>query len=186
MGIVVGGEVALMGVAITLFAAISVLLFGVLLVVIVRLTFDRIGNHGTRAATGILLLVSCGVYWLVTLYHESRLRDEIERRACLENLREIHRETLQYVASHGKPPDRLRELAQRLDIKPNQLRCPATGEYQFVPTLEKSSDVVRAYDSAPHRFDFLWITTGGRHVLFADGEVRWLEETDFQRLFESD
>lgn len=172
--------------AITLFAAISILLFGVLLVVIVRLTFDRIGNHGTRAVTGILLLASCGVYWMVTLYHESRLREEIERRACLENLREIHRETLQYVASHGKAPERLRELAQRLDIKPNQLRCPASGEYQYVPTLEKSSEIIRAYDSAPHRFDFIWIRHEGRHVLFGDGEVRWLEEADFQRLLETE
>ncbi|MBI4613709.1 MAG: hypothetical protein HY720_08880 [Planctomycetes bacterium] len=109
------------------------------------------------------------------------------RSSSSENLSTIHEKSLEYLGSGGSSPANLRELVRRSDLNSAQLVCPSTGaEYHHEAGALQQPGRILCYDPAPHRFEVFWYLQLHRHVLFSDGRVEWLGESEFSKLFHED
>ena len=159
-----------------LFGAITALLFCILSILIVRLTFDRVGKHVSRNFTGIALLVSCIVFSLVIHYQNESLCDQIFRHTCESQLDRIYVLYERYLQQEGFPPDELDDLVRRYEIERSNLICPATRQpYRYEASAQESEKRVLCADASPHNFEVLWVHRQTRPELHVDGKVAWID-----------
>ncbi len=168
----------------------------------VMLVFDRYKNHTFGRN---VLFADGGVAWLGEEDFEQRwaeqqrafklaglseLGDEAAlRRVCQGRLRALGNQLFMYLRAHdNRYPDTFDAVIASSDMfLSNQLlTCPAVGDggvdYIYVKPAERQLPPARLSETMV-MFDKLGNHPGGRNVLFATSEVKWLTEEEFQRLW---
>lgn len=141
-----------------------------------------------RTRTVIILLAAGGALaaWLVT--SPKQAGDRADAVLCVSNLREIYGAWLKLGAGveeglKGKLlicPNGPPEPQEIVEGQPPFEDFPSS--YELVPWKLPSSarvDAILAFDRGLYH-------CAGRHVVFTDGSVRWLEEEEFQTRLEAD
>jgi len=124
--------------------------------------------------------------WLVTSLKQAG--DRAEAVHCVSNLRGIHGAWLKLGAGveeglKGKLlicPNGPPEPQVIVEGQPPSEELPSS--YELVPWKLPSSalaDAILAFDRGLYH-------SGGRHFVFTDGSVQWLEEAEFQKRLEAD
>ena len=143
-------------------------------------------------------LILAGTFWLVYWSSFSRSKDI----RCIGNLQTIRTCTMQWITTHnGLTPSSLASLAQSENLPPRVFICPASGSEprpgEFVCDYDSafdraggpvasseagdSTEIMLVWDKKPfHR----QAGKECRYVLFVDGQVSRLSESEFQQALE--
>ncbi len=177
-------EVDLGPVAMVLGLATLVLLYLLVLWAMFALPFRQIAASGAQALGGVLVVTAVigGLTAIPTyIYGQRRFR----QRLCREQLGVIHRGIEAYRSIYGgQLPPSLEAVGDADAIPVDMLLCPGDRSrepgyfYRPVRTVtEGVTSSIRVCDRAGNH-------PGGRNVLFANGDVVWKEESQFQALLE--
>lgn len=177
-------ELTLWPVAMALGLATLVLLYLLVLWAMFALPFRQIAASGAQALAGVLVVTAVvgGVTAVPTyIYGQRRFRE----RLCREQLGVIHRGIEAYRSMYGgQLPPSLQALVDAATLPEDMLECPGDRSrqpgylYQPVRTVtEGVTSSIRVCDRAGNH-------PGGRNVLFANGDVIWKEEPQFQALLD--
>jgi hypothetical protein len=112
---------------------------------------------------------------------------EIKRGFCQRNLSLLHDRLANYQIQFGKPSDSLKTLLDREWALPKDLICPGNEElsigYFYYPERTIGRNEVSRKILA---CDWKESHSGGRNVLYANGNIEWLNEKELEAAFALD